>query len=284
MSSSIAKPNKFNAGDKVFAKISDYPYWPALILDVNTGNKDAVLYKVLCYGSYRLALVKEDGICDYIKNKKLYGKPRNTCMSFDSAILDIDASIGCFKKNRKKIHQIYCINKRLNKWLKKAKRAKNSPNQESSEHKLQKKMTQLKTLRIECKMLKLDLRIKRCLNLVEPNLQNCLQFLTQLDTLQITPVMLKKHPEVVNTISRVKLYMGHIRTSKETQEMEFKYSRQAAEIRAKADGVYHKIKTLFNSESDADFVIRFGSQLRTFQAKTVGLSCREFMYLTTEPV
>ncbi|XP_073999076.1 uncharacterized protein [Rhodnius prolixus] len=340
--------NKYEEGDKVFAKVKGYRYWPAKITSVFTSRSNFVKYNVLFYGSNQTGVVKEDQICNYIENKKEHGKLKKKNRSFEKAILEIDADIEDFTTIRANISQIASVNNNLEtefslvegefilatkqsgeivkiplnlnrphftddnrkaKWdeivLHQAKLLKarieigetvlaqqemdNWTKSKAFEiqrrhHLEQKKQAKLKVLKIERQMLNLDLKIKKSLNLATPHPQKCILLLVQLNSLPVTPLMLKKHPGVVNTIRRVRHYIGNIPSWNLTPQMEFMFNQQAAEVRAKADRVYNKFKTLFKIEIDKCLIKLFNSQLRIFRAKTSRLRYRQFMCLTREPL
>uniref|UniRef100_T1HN25 PWWP domain-containing protein n=1 Tax=Rhodnius prolixus TaxID=13249 RepID=T1HN25_RHOPR len=105
--------NKYEEGDKVFAKVKGYRYWPAKITSVFTSRSNFVKYNVLFYGSNQTGVVKEDQICNYIENKKEHGKLKKKNRSFEKAILEIDADIEDFTTIRANISQIASVNNNL---------------------------------------------------------------------------------------------------------------------------------------------------------------------------
>lgn len=58
-------------------------------------------------------------------------------------------------------------------------------------------------LRIESQLLELDAQIKSNLGLDKANADQCLQAMDVMLNLSIDPLMLKKHPQIVETIKRV---------------------------------------------------------------------------------
>lgn len=57
-------------------------------------------------------------------------------------------------------------------------------------------------------MVELDYRIKESLSVHRPNCDNAIAALDELHSLQTAPLMLKKHPYVVQTILKLKRYIG----------------------------------------------------------------------------
>lgn len=66
--------NKYNAGDKVFAKIKGYPYWPAKITNIDSSRK-LKRYTVTFYGTKEVNVVKEVELCSYAEKKITIWKP-----------------------------------------------------------------------------------------------------------------------------------------------------------------------------------------------------------------
>lgn len=58
-------------------------------------------------------------------------------------------------------------------------------------------------LRIEAQLLQLDAQIKSNLGLDRANTDKCLQAMDDILALSIDPLMLKKHPHIVETVKRV---------------------------------------------------------------------------------
>lgn len=67
---------KFSIGDKVFAKIKGYPYWPAVITGIDNNSKKLQKYNVTFFGAQDTGLVSQDNICAYNENKNVYGVQR----------------------------------------------------------------------------------------------------------------------------------------------------------------------------------------------------------------
>lgn len=60
-------------------------------------------------------------------------------------------------------------------------------------------------LRIEAQLLQLDAQIKSNLGLDRANTDKCLQAMDDILALSIDPLMLKKHPHIVETVKRVSI-------------------------------------------------------------------------------
>lgn len=64
----------FSVGERVFAKVKGYSYWPAIIQKIINNSTKATKYEVLFFGSNDIAVVNENSIYLYEENKEKYGK------------------------------------------------------------------------------------------------------------------------------------------------------------------------------------------------------------------
>lgn len=64
----------------------------------------------------------------------------------------------------------------------------------------------------------MDYRIKESLSVNRPNCEAALTALDELNSLQMAPLMLKKHPFIVQTILKLKRYIGPKESSEHTAE------------------------------------------------------------------
>ncbi|RNA17619.1 PC4 and SFRS1-interacting isoform X1 [Brachionus plicatilis] len=68
--------NSYEVGDRVFAKLKGYPWWPARIETVENQTKP-IKYKILFYATYEINLIKPDCLVPFNKqNIEKYGEPR----------------------------------------------------------------------------------------------------------------------------------------------------------------------------------------------------------------
>jgi hypothetical protein len=109
----------------------------------------------------------------------------------------------------------------------------------------------------------LDYRIKESISVNRPNCVAAITALDELYSLQMAPLMLKKHPFIVTTILKLKRYIGPKESSEHTEEQKvefysvvFKlklcdltffvtkamYKEKSALIRSKASMIYEKFK------------------------------------------
>ena len=72
----------------------------------------------------------------------------------------------------------------------------------------EKKKTKVRWLKMEGRMVELDCKIKDSLSVTRPNCSAAIVALDELNTLSLAPLMLLKHPYVVQTIMKLKRYIG----------------------------------------------------------------------------
>lgn len=69
---SQTKNTKFKVGDRVFAKLKGYSYWPAIINSIDLKNK-LPKYNVTFYGTGEIACVREIDVQLFLENKTRFG-------------------------------------------------------------------------------------------------------------------------------------------------------------------------------------------------------------------
>lgn len=145
------------------------------------------------------------------------------------------------------------------------------------------KNEKLAYLQAETQLLDLDVRIKTSLGLKHADPEACLNTLDELLELKLNPLMLKKHPEVVETIKKLRKYVGNITAWNMSEEEKHVFTIKAANIRAKAEHVYNKIKSMFLVPYDKSFWEVFADELKKFNKQTECLASEEKYQLTLDP-
>jgi len=138
-------------------------------------------------------------------------------------------------------------------------------------------------LKIETHMLDIDVNIKNSLSLKKADVQKCLDLLDELAELKLTPLMLKKHPEVVETIKKTRKYVGNISNWKMSDTEKQEFQDKSVEIRKKSDLVYNKFKAIFLVPSGKSFWDIFSQDLEAFNRKTEHLSPDQVFSIIKEP-
>ena len=100
---------------------------------------------------------------------------------------------------------------------------------------------QIRWLKVEQRLIDLDIEIKTALHYQRPNMSKCLEHLDALLDLQVAPLMFKKQPDIVTTIRKLRKYIGpeDYPANKDTEK---EWKEKSERIRIKSDAVFHKIQ------------------------------------------
>ena len=130
-------------------------------------------------------------------------------------------------------------------------------------------------LKTEATLAQYGLDIQKCLSLQNPQLDQCMEILKDLNNLKISQLMLKKQPHVVKSIHKIRTYVG---TSNTTEDNE-----KTKRIRDSANAMTNKMAGCFDGGSKHDnFYTFFTEQVKKFQEKTSSWPSEKITYLTTE--
>jgi hypothetical protein len=124
----------------------------------------------------------------------------------------------------------------------------------------------------ETQLLDLDMRLKSSLSLNRADPDKCLSLLDDFLEVDINTLMLKKHPEVVQTIKKMRKYIGNTTEWNMSDEELVIFNDKAARIRSKSEHVYNKIKALFLVPNGKSFWDVFAQELEEFNKKTEEIS------------
>lgn len=125
-------------------------------------------------------------------------------------------------------------------------------------------------------------KLRLALRTDNANYETALDMLEQISELQIEPLMLKKHKEIVDTIRKVSKYVGNPEEWKLSEEEAIKHTEKATQIRRKADVVLNKFALLFTIPDGQLFEEHFKKELEEFFLKTEDLTCDQICGLTSE--
>nr|CAD7200620.1 unnamed protein product [Timema douglasi] len=136
----------------------------------------------------------------------------------------------------------------------------------------------------ESRLMELDALIKSKLSLIKADPEKCLCYLTELGDLDVQPLMLKKHPYIVDTIKKLRRYIGNVEEWGYTGDKKSLFIQQAARIRAKAEYVFNKFKKLFVIPENMTFYQAFFEEVKKLKEHTVDMDAMEFSKLRKEPM
>ncbi|XP_033341488.2 JIL-1 anchoring and stabilizing protein isoform X1 [Megalopta genalis] len=148
---------------------------------------------------------------------------------------------------------------------------------------LHRKTNKLRWLRIEAQLLQLDAQIKSNLGLDRANPDKCLQAMDDMLSLPIDPLMLKKHPHIVETVKRLRRYIGNLTDWKLTDEEEATFKQKAEQIRQKAEHIYNKFKAMFTIPEGQSFWQSFSDQVVHFKELTKDMPEEKVFSLMSDP-
>ncbi|KAE8749906.1 hypothetical protein FOCC_FOCC003375 [Frankliniella occidentalis] len=86
---------KYKSGDKVFAKVRGYPFWPARIEACADETPNKMKYHVYFYGTAETAICKAEEVIPYAPNKDKYAKPLKR-KGFNEGLQQIEMEITGF--------------------------------------------------------------------------------------------------------------------------------------------------------------------------------------------
>ncbi|KYN08852.1 PREDICTED: PC4 and SFRS1-interacting protein [Trachymyrmex cornetzi] len=145
------------------------------------------------------------------------------------------------------------------------------------------KTYKLRWLRIEAQLLQLDAQIKSNLGLDRANTDKCLQAMDEILSLSIDPLMLKKHPHIVETVKRLRRYIGNLGEWKLSEEEGTIFKQKAEQIRQKAEHIYNKYKAMFTIPEGQSFWQSFSDQVVHFKKLTKDMPEEKVFSLMSDP-
>ncbi|XP_012229688.1 PC4 and SFRS1-interacting protein isoform X2 [Linepithema humile] len=153
----------------------------------------------------------------------------------------------------------------------------------TKEGSVHRKTYKLRWLRIEAQLLQLDAQIKSNLGLDRANTDKCLQAMDDILALSIDPLMLKKHPHIVETVKRLRRYIGNLGEWKLNEEEGAIFKQKAEQIRQKAEHIYNKYKAMFTIPEGQSFWQSFSNQVFHFKELTKNMPEEKVFSLMSDP-
>jgi len=146
------------------------------------------------------------------------------------------------------------------------------------------KMETVDILNTEVDLLDRIHRLRLALRTDRADYDKALEMLKEISELQIYPLMLKKHQEIVETIMKVTKYVGNPQEWNLNEEDAINHTEKASQIRRKADFVLNKFASLFTIPNGQIFEDIFQKEVQEFFIKTKHLACDQIYGLTSENV
>jgi len=156
----------------------------------------------------------------------------------------------------------------------------------TKEKQLENRKDKLRWLRIEQRIVDLDMAVKTALHLERPEPEKCIAALDELETIAVTPLVLKKQPDIFTTIRRLRKYIGpHEMAGWTKADDKEKMNKCIKVIQEKAEKIYDRFKTTFNYKegSEVAFADMFEVELNKFKDKTKEMEELEMLALIKDP-
>jgi len=150
------------------------------------------------------------------------------------------------------------------------------------EKQLQSRKEKVRWLKVEQRLIDLDIAIKTAVHYEHPNMPKCLDLLDELYQMPVTPLMLKKQPDIVTTIRKLRKYIGPQTEPSDPKDAE-EWRSNSEKIRLKADAVFHKIQACFTVPEGDSFWDAFEKAVVEFRDVTKNLDRNQVLHMVADP-
>lgn len=138
-------------------------------------------------------------------------------------------------------------------------------------------------LKLERELVELNSEIKSCVGLAKADPERCVELMEQYQKLKVTPTMLKKNPNCVETMKRLRKYVGNAKAWNLADEEMIKFEFKAQKIRTYAEQIYNQFMAMFPvPEENVHAYEVFREECFKFKEATKHLSEEEFFILVDE--
>ena len=225
--------SSFSPGDYVFAKVKGYPPWPAQVLALASKS---TAFRVYFFGTYENANVKKNDLWPYNQENitKFGGANVLKRKGYQQGLNEIEEEVGKISDTRvDDMEDSFPVDMDNNNSIPPTESGSSSQTlsdmEEQTEMKLQleiakkaailaKKRKKLAWLQTEVTILDLDRNIKLALNNSNPQMIKCSGLLLELLQMEMKPLMLIKHPDILMTIRKLRKYVGPADMREEDRE------------------------------------------------------------------
>lgn len=138
-------------------------------------------------------------------------------------------------------------------------------------------------LKLERELVELNSEIKSCVGLAKADPERCVELMEQYQKLKVTPTMLKKNPNCVETMKRLRKYVGNAKAWNLADEEMIKFEFKAQKIRTYAEQIYNQFMAMFPVPDENVHAYEvFREECFKFKEATKHLSEEEFFILVDE--
>lgn len=168
-------------------------------------------------------------------------------------------------------------------------RSKKSPAELAAlqkERKLEKSRQKLRWLKIEQRLVELDIAVKTSLNLERPSPDRCVAALEELRELNVMPLMLKKQPDIVTTVKKLRIYVGPKNfRSWPDEDARNRMERSVGNIQRLSEEIYLKFRKCFArvGQTEENFYETFLKEAEEFRSFTKDWDERKVLSMIRDP-
>lgn len=120
--------------------------------------------------------------------------------------------------------------------------------------------------------IRLSQELRESLGLKRANIDRCLSLLDQYKDLELNQLMLKRNADCVDTIRRLRKYVGNLKQWNLSREEEDEFNKKAGIIRERAAKIYQSFKKMFIVKEDQHFWEQFCEMVDEFRRVTKHIS------------
>lgn len=135
-------------------------------------------------------------------------------------------------------------------------------------------------LLVERDFIQISQQLRECLGLKRADVDRCLEILKQYKEFQLTKLMLLRNPDCVDSIRRLRRYIGNLKQWKLTEEEENAFKAKAEIIRYEAVLIYNNFKKIFGPNTSSHFWDEFCNQVQAYKENTKHIQDQNCLILT----
>jgi len=151
------------------------------------------------------------------------------------------------------------------------------------EKQMQSRKEKIRFLQVEQRIIDLDHAIKVAVHYEHPDMPKCLELLDELYQLPVTTLMLKKQPDIVTTIRKLRKYIGPQIEPADPQMGKY-WEVNSQRIRFLAEQIILKFSSDFTINEDDTFWDVFDKSVAKFREMTKNLDPGEIVHLVIDPM
>lgn len=133
---------------------------------------------------------------------------------------------------------------------------------------------------VERDFIQLSQQLRECLGLKRADVDRCLDILKQYKEFQLNKLMLLRNPDCVDSIRRLRRYIGNLKQWKLSEEEENAFKAKAEIIRYEAVMIYNNFKKIFGPNTSTHFWEEFCNQVQAYKDNTKHINEQHRLILT----